>query len=244
MSAREPGAPPALDRSARLFGGFVPLRNALVKELSNYLGVPVIMSDQTGPEPPPPFIVYTVLTANVPIDNRGARMWRGESDGTISDIRVDAVRATLSITAISNNRWDEQAEPPRSVSGDDEAFALSERARNWLDFIGRDTLDEIGIVVEGTMNARNRSGVVIDESERRYGFDITIRYNSAVGRTVPAIENITIHSIRKRGEGSEHNAPGRGRNRKPGRDAQAVGGAGHTAGEHRRARADANILQP
>lgn len=175
----------------------IPLRNILVRDLALYLAVPVVMSDQAAPEAEPPYVLYTVTTSAVPVSPFGDHVWRSSSNDTdtVADVRRDVLHATLSVTCVGHNRWT-MSDPPAYISGDDEAYALAERAMAWFDHIGRPALADKDIVVVETMNAANRSGIVVDQAERRYGFDVRVRYGRVTERIDYALDGdaVTVRS--------------------------------------------------
>ena len=92
---------------------FRELRNRLISSLWDYLGCPVILSNQVQPEAEPPFCIYTVTAPYIPDGGMG--------DYEISDVaegvkisRMEMPSATFSFTFCSQNRT---AEDGSAVNG-------------------------------------------------------------------------------------------------------------------------------
>ncbi|GHU75669.1 hypothetical protein AGMMS49992_20090 [Clostridia bacterium] len=169
---------------------FIEMRNYMMHGLSEYLGMPVRLSNQAVPMPAYPFIMYTVLTNRVPTGGMGNRSWIPRKDAVIT--RLEQVNhATISITCCSADH-PAAVEPFEYVYGEDEAQTIAERAMDWFEHIARDELRGHGIVVVDVMEANSRTNLLIDEELRRYGFDIQIRYGEIMDRLDSAIKTVPI----------------------------------------------------
>ena len=89
---------------------FRELRNRLISSLWDYIGCPVILSNQVQPEAEPPFCIYTVTAPYIPDGGMG--------DYEISDVaegvkisRMEMPSATFSFTFCSQNRTAENGSP-------------------------------------------------------------------------------------------------------------------------------------
>ena len=78
------------------------------------------------------------------------------------------------------------------IFGEDEALALAEKAQGWFLHVGAHFLRGHGIEIVEVFNVADRSSIEIDEMDRRWGFDIRIRYKRVDTRRDPAIDNGTI----------------------------------------------------
>lgn len=96
----------------------------LVAALSQYLGCPVVLSDQTQPEPEAPFVYYSILTDMQPTGEMGAYRF----DGVQEHRRVNPTM-TLSFTAVSWSRWQDEN---TYIQGEDEAMELCERMQGFF----------------------------------------------------------------------------------------------------------------
>ena len=73
----------------------ITLRNAVVKLLWQYLGVPVILSDQVQPEAEPPFGIYTVTTPYASTGELGEYSKEDAEDGGLLEHRREMPSATF-----------------------------------------------------------------------------------------------------------------------------------------------------
>lgn len=164
------------------------LRNIIVKLLYNYLKAPagqhspkVVLSDQVMPEADYPYIYYQSIQQHIPGPyNRGQTV----NDGTITKYRSESAQASFSFTACSMNRTGPNG---TKISGDDEALNLADRAQGFFLFTGRPQLAAAGVVVVSVENTQSRSAIDGDETDRRYGFDVLLRYERRDERAVEAM---------------------------------------------------------
>ncbi|WP_298024513.1 LIC_12616 family protein [uncultured Dysosmobacter sp.] len=166
------------------------VRNIVVNALYEFLGGPkVVLSDQTMPEAECPYIYYQSVQQRIP----GPANVTGQLDAegqSITKTRSEHAETTYSFTACSFNRTGPDGE---AISGDDEALDLADRAQGFFLFTGRQLLADQGVVVVSVENTQARSAFNIDETDRRYGFDVLLRYERQDTRTVPTMELPTIY---------------------------------------------------
>lgn len=163
------------------------LRNLLARELYAYLcGPKVVLSDQTMPEAEYPYIYYQSVQQHIPgpfnLFDEGPP---GAPEFT--QRRSEEAQASFSFTACGLNRTGADGQP---VSGDDEALELADRAQGFFLFAGRRRLAAQGVVVIRVENTQSRSAFGVDETDRRYGFDVLVRYAREDIRPAAAIEPI------------------------------------------------------
>lgn len=164
---------------------FRELRNAVVKDLSQYLKIPVVLSSQVNPEQEYPFMIYSATAPYIPENGLGEFRQIRDPDGRILEERREQPTCTFSFTACSMNR-----EEPW-ILGEDEALELAESALGWFRHVGYDRLSGIGVTVVDASNVQERSFLQVDEEARRYGFDVTIRYVRRDTRVVGTIACVT-----------------------------------------------------
>lgn len=164
------------------------VRNTIVRLLHAYLGGPkVVLADQTMPEADYPYIYYQSIQQHIP---GPYNLGHTTTDGTITKHRREHAQASYSFTACSMNRTDPAG---NKISGDDEAMNLADAAQGFFLFTGRQLLADAGVVVVNVENTQSRSATDGDETDRRYGFDVLLRYERRDSRTVPAMELPTIY---------------------------------------------------
>ena len=128
------------------------IRSAIVKGLRDYVGCPVIRSNQTGESPPYPYISYTITTLKT------------QNNGTYGHYEDDVIaKPTTQIWSIT-------------VQSDDnnECVDICLKAHTWLDELGRVYLGDNNVIVQSVGNVTNRDNMLTIEYEYRNGFDITI----------------------------------------------------------------------
>ena len=167
---------------------FVEMRNALIEKLWDYLGCPVILSNQVQPEVPSSFVIYSVTTPYIPDNTMGD--YRTIPDGEDSAVvRRVMPTATFSFTCCSMNRTEDDG---KFVSGADEAYELADVAVGWFLHTGYMDISALGITVVEVGQVQDRTTLVIDEAARRFGFDVQIRYTREDTLNVPSIKKVTI----------------------------------------------------
>ena len=147
------------------------LRAVVAKGLKEYLGYPVIKSNQNAPPPKYPYLSYTITT--VATENNGTY---GEWDDGIARKGVNTV---WSITAQSDD--------------DMESVTLANKAREWLDYVGTLYLNDNGVIVQAVTGITNRDNVLTSEYEYRKGFDCFFWCYDSV--EIPEVETIDVVDI-------------------------------------------------
>lgn len=164
------------------------IRNQLVKLLWDYLGCPVILSDQVQPEALFPYGIYSITTPYAPNGELGDYTMAPLEDGAVVT-RMEMPSATFSFTFCSQNRTGENGE---AISGADEAEELAWKAIGYFQHVGYDDIAKLGITIVDVSQAQNRTTLIIDEAARRVGFDVRIRYTRQDTRKVSTIERTPI----------------------------------------------------
>lgn len=144
------------------------LRKTVVKGLSEYLGIPVIRSNQNAEPPDYPYVTYTVITAEKA--NNGTY---GEYEDGIDRLPVTQ---TWSITIQSDK--------------EDESISLASRARDYLIHSGRCHLNDNDVIVQSVTDITNRDNMISIEYEYKNGFDVVFWLMSEVKREVEEIETV------------------------------------------------------
>lgn len=150
----------------------VDVRDKVAIGLHQYLGIPVILADQVSPESEMPYIVYSVTCPYIPGKTLGHFDNKRDNDGNLIKIRYEQAGMTMSFTACSQNRTEEDGS---TIFGEDESMDLAEKAQGWFLHAGRRFLSP-DVVVESVENAAQRNVLMVDEEANRYGFDVLLRY--------------------------------------------------------------------
>lgn len=150
----------------------IQVRNAIVFDLEQHVGCPVILSDQIAEQPAYPYCYYSVLAPRITNHAFGLIEIEKTPEGFIRR-RSEPVSATMSFTFCSKNR----DTPGGYIYGEDEALGLAEKAHGFFLLNGHNITTEYGdIVMQNIGEVKNRTGFLVTDTIRRYGFDIRFGY--------------------------------------------------------------------
>lgn len=126
------------------------LRETVATGLSEYLGCPVVRSNQNEAPPNYPYVSYTITTL------------LSQNNGTYGVYDDGKERKpftqTWSITVQSDNN--------------SECVALAIKAQEWLDRVGKVYLDDNNVIVQSVGSITNRDNFITTGYEYRNGFDV------------------------------------------------------------------------
>lgn len=127
------------------------LRIITVKGLKKYLKCQVIRNNQNAEPPPFPYTTYKITT------------YATQNNGTYGEYEDGKARKPVkqiwSITSHSDDYL--------------EAITLANKAREWLDYVGRVYLADNDVIVESVGNVTDRSNILTVDYQYSYGFDCT-----------------------------------------------------------------------
>lgn len=153
---------------------FVEARNVIVEGLEKHIGCPVVLSDQIAEQPTYPYCYYSVLVPRISSHAFGLHEIEGDEKHGYRHIRSEPVEATMSFTFCSQNR---ETEDGGYIYGEDEALGLADKGHGFflLDahciVVGSED-----IVIRNVGRVANRSGFMVDDTIRRFGFDVRLAY--------------------------------------------------------------------
>lgn len=151
---------------------FEQARNAIVSGLEAHIGCPVNLTDQIAEISDFPYCYYSVLAPRIPERPFGLREVL-ENDGAFKLAQSEPVSATMSFTFCSMNRDTDAG----YVMGEDEALALCEKANGFFLLNGHNIPTEYGDIVVSNVGAvASRTSFFVEDSIRRYGFDVRISF--------------------------------------------------------------------
>lgn len=151
---------------------FEQARNAIVSNLEAHIGHSVNLSEQIADIPQYPYCYYSVLASRVSNHSFGLQEVVDTESGSILR-RSEPVMATMSFTFCSENRETENG----FIFGEDEALELVEKAHGFFLLNAHCISTEYGdIVVNNVGSVANRSGFFVEDTIRRYGFDVRFSY--------------------------------------------------------------------
>lgn len=156
----------------------------IVKRLHELLNVPVVPTDNAGNKPAYPYLSYKVTTP------------RSKPNGSITETELVA-------SSDENFEFDIQEtiiEQPTftvSISAYDETFfsamELAEEALKAVKTGLYYELKGVNAVVEDTSGVTDRTILIVDHYEHRYGFDVMIRYTDETTLITETIEEFTFN---------------------------------------------------
>ena len=151
---------------------FIEARNKITYELERHIGCPVILSEQIADQPKYPYCYYSVLSSRISNHAFGLREITVENNDIIAK-RSEPVEATMSFTFCSINRETEND----YIFGEDEALGLAEKAHGFFLLNAHNLHTDTGDVVINNIEAvAKRSGFLVEETVRRYGFDVRFNF--------------------------------------------------------------------
>ncbi|MGF9906959.1 phage neck terminator protein [Brevibacillus porteri] len=152
---------------------FKAIRSAIVQPLSAHLSLPVIEMNGGGDMPTQAFLTYDF---SGPEDTRGFPIEYQEGNNLL---HVGTVSFTVSFLSYAG----------------DKATSIENamRARDWLKRDGRELLkDRVNVIVSEIGTIENRDVQIVDEWERRQGFDVTFRTTDVTVSEFIAIEKAKV----------------------------------------------------
>lgn len=166
------------------------IRNTIVKALHEYTKVNVVPQDTTGKRPPYPYITYKITSTNNSKNySRVDTVVPSIDPKYDNDVKVTHKTQsyfTMSISVLGENEI--------------EAHEIAETARDWFTFQGWLFFSDINVVIINATNIGERTQLLVDDYEKRYGFDVRIRAAKATSRRVETIEtnifNVAVNDIK------------------------------------------------
>ncbi len=162
------------------------IRNKIVSGLYEYMQTPIVPADQANRKPVYPYVSYKFVSLYIPEpgfkaqDEQLIASPNPDFALDIKQISSDQPNMVLSFTAISKS--------------DIESAGVASEVRDWFSIHGYDFLKEQNIVVVESTTATDRTGLMIDDYERRYGFDVRLRVLDAIENVVEYIETVNAIS--------------------------------------------------
>ena len=148
------------------------MRTVIASGLKDYLGCPVIRSNQNQEPPKYPYLSYTITT--LMSENKGT--YGVYNDGYDRQARIQ----TWSITVQSDNN--------------SECVDLVCKAHEWLDRVGTTYLNDNNVIVQSVGSITNRDNFLTTEYEYRNGFDVDFWLLDTVKSIVSGEDSETIET--------------------------------------------------
>lgn len=157
------------------------IRNSIVKGLHDYLQYPVVPTDNNKKKPDYPFVSYkfTTLYKSQGSHNLTVEVIPSVDPNFEDDIEVTRQEQPQMIISIASYSLDEV-----------EAYELALKVKDWFTFHGYDYLKANNIIVVSTSTLQDRTILIVDNYEKKAGFDITLRIVSEQKKIITTIETI------------------------------------------------------
>lgn len=161
---------------------YAVIRNSIAAELYQYLQVPVVPTDTTQKKPRYPFVSYKFTTLYRPDATILIRSPVASTDQIFDqDVEYTLKEQPQMVLSISTYSLDEV-----------EAYSLALQVRAWFKLHGYRYLKELNIIVVDTTALQDRSILIVDNFEKRIGFDVILRtYSEEKAR----IESIEVYAL-------------------------------------------------
>lgn len=142
------------------------IRLTTVKNLKEYLGIPIVRANQTAKMPKMPYGRYTITTIAT------------ANNGTYGEYEDGVARKPI------KQHWSLIFESEKY----EEAVFYANKARTWFDYVGTTILNDNDVIVENVGAIGDRSSLLTVEYQYSYGFDVTFWAYDEV--EIPDVEEI------------------------------------------------------
>lgn len=152
------------------------IRNPIVSNLNEYMGIPVIQSEDSGEQPTYPFMTFSVNSPYLPLAHNSIE--EIEEDGKSITRETEHFEQVYSFTVI----------------GEDEDVVQDNliKAIQFFKVFGIQVLKDNGIAIVEVYNAQKRDTFLTIDYERRAGFDVRIRVAHNLDFENEEIESVEI----------------------------------------------------
>lgn len=182
---------------------YATIRNGIVSGLYQHLQLPVVPTDTSQPKPPYPFVSYKFST-----------LYRPDASVLIRS-PVENVEPEEPTEPVEPTEPEEPEEPEEPFFEYDIQYTLKEQpqmvlsistysldeaeahdkaleAQAWFKLIGYHDLKGMNLVVVGVTTLQDRSILIVDNFEKRIGFDVILRTSIETKARVETIEKLSI----------------------------------------------------
>ena len=152
------------------------IKNLLIPQIKTFVSVPVIDADQNAPKPDGTHASYKFTSSYL----KGV----GKPNETV-------IQGTSSYTIQSEEEYKMVVSFSSYDVDKDVSFDLSQKIHDWFTFYGQDFLESNNLVVSDITGIQNRDILLVDDYERRNGFDVTLKTLRTLEKQIDIIENVT-----------------------------------------------------
>ena len=146
----------------------------VVKNLKNYLGIPMVESNQNAKMPKMPFGRYTITTPAT------------ANNGTYGEYEDGVARKPV------KQIWSLTFEAKTNA----EALKYANKARSWIDYAGITVLTDNDVIVESIGAIGDRGNLLTIDYQYAHGFDVTFwAYDEVEMPEIEEIESVDLNGI-------------------------------------------------
>ena len=137
--------------------------------------VPVILANQTAPRPSYPFMTYTFIS---PLRGGATHLGAYDPRANCTWVRDAHAEITVSLTAYSQDS--------------DWSHEIALEAAAYLTWHGYLALKTAGVIVKRLEGMTNRDTLIVDDYERRIGFDAVLSVPSVIVSGIEGVETVDV----------------------------------------------------
>lgn len=162
---------------------------SIVAKIYEYTDLLPVPTDNIGNRPAYPFLSYKVTTSYIEPTNQGNYSKKAigslddRFDYDIEETLEQQPTFTLSINAYSGDIFECQKE--------------IKKVYDWFKFVGSEDLSSVNVVAVNIQAITDRTLLIVDNYEYRYGFDIVLRTTDTIKRRINTIENYSIEEVKE-----------------------------------------------
>jgi hypothetical protein len=154
------------------------LKNLLIPQIAVYCKAPIIGADQTGDKPSGAYATFKITSPYI----KGI----GQNNESISQstngyqlTEVDNYKMVISFNAYDLD--------------EDVSLDLAQKLYDWFAFHGADFLNKNNLVIKEQTGITNRDSIILDNYERRNGFDVTLGTTRELVKNIDIVEDVSIN---------------------------------------------------
>ena len=169
------------------------IKNLIVQGVNSAITRPFVEAQQAHKKPVYPYATFQVLTAHsneYEHDNIKTENVASSNPSFTYDVRKSKIEQPQMILSI--NAYSKISASDTTDNSIQEAVELAQEIKDWLDFKGDLYLEQNNITVVESEDILQRDVFIVDQYERRYGFDVRIRYDESIDVTIESIEQVTL----------------------------------------------------
>ena len=156
------------------------LKAAIIPAIAAFSGRPLIMGDDVGDRPTEPHATYKFITPYTPGVGQPDQ-YIVELNGATFLRTVDEYHTTISISSYAMD--------------EDESLDLAQTIYDWFMFGGVEEMQRLGIAVIEQTAITNRDAFIVENYERRNGFDVILRITRMKDLPFNTIEHVEINGV-------------------------------------------------